>query len=88
MDDASELVIKAAGGGSSNNPLGISVTPGGVGGHHGGGGDRNRVSYLRQHRLRELAVAKLARAYRIDEVATSVLTMQSASALDDVAAKV
>ncbi|KAJ3267567.1 hypothetical protein HK104_005774, partial [Borealophlyctis nickersoniae] len=84
VDEASELVIKAAGGGSSSSPLGLS---GGMGGH-GSGADRNRVSHVRQNRLRELAVAKLARAYRIDEVATSVLTMQSASALDDVAAKI
>ncbi|KAJ3310852.1 hypothetical protein HDU76_003268 [Blyttiomyces sp. JEL0837] len=35
-----------------------------------------------------MAVAKLARAYKIDEIATSVLTMQSASALDEVAQKV
>ncbi|KAJ3080713.1 hypothetical protein HK102_002871 [Quaeritorhiza haematococci] len=85
IDDASELVIKAAGGGSSSsNPLGISLHP--SNGYQSFGG--NKVSHIRQHRLRELAVAKLAKAYRIDEIATSVLTMQSASALDDVAAKV
>ncbi|KAJ3047452.1 hypothetical protein HK097_011522, partial [Rhizophlyctis rosea] len=141
VDDASELVIKAAGGGVSgsggasqsastasaallmsgmgnNGPEGGVKGSGGMsqadkmlawqlaglgpgyGGPGGGGGgsgghagnilDRNynRVSAVRQHRLRELAVAKLARAYRIDEIATSVLVMQSASALDDVAAKV
>ncbi|KAI9010675.1 hypothetical protein DFJ74DRAFT_685311 [Hyaloraphidium curvatum] len=89
VDDASELVIKAAGGGASSNPLGISSGGGTLG--SGGGsshGSGSRVSGLRQHRFRELAVQKLARAYRIDEVATSVLTMQGASALDDVASKV
>ncbi len=50
--------------------------------------DARGMSALRQHRLRELAVQKLAKAYRVDEVATSVLTMQSASALDDVAKQV
>ncbi|KAI8615919.1 hypothetical protein BC830DRAFT_248121 [Chytriomyces sp. MP71] len=35
-----------------------------------------------------MAVAKMAKAYRIDEVAASVVCMQCASALDDVAAKV
>ncbi|KAJ3040493.1 hypothetical protein HDV00_010801 [Rhizophlyctis rosea] len=92
VDDASELVIKAAGGGANTSPLGIGPQDRGgglgFGGGGGGGGGSMKVSAVRQHRLRELAVAKLAKAYRIDEVATSVLTMQSASALDDVAAKV
>lgn len=35
--------------------------------------------------MRELATSKLAQAYRLDEVAASVATMQSASALDSVA---
>lgn len=46
------------------------------------------MSAIRQHRMRELAVNKLALAYRIDEIATAVVTMQSASAVDEVAAKV
>ncbi|KAJ3014011.1 hypothetical protein HKX48_005394, partial [Thoreauomyces humboldtii] len=87
VDDASEMVIKAAGGhnvrGSSNtNPLGIPYNARDCSPASG------RMSAIRQHRLRELAVSKLASAYRCDEIATSVLTMQSASALDDVAAKV
>ncbi|KXS15923.1 hypothetical protein M427DRAFT_305302 [Gonapodya prolifera JEL478] len=88
VDDASELVIKAAGGGTSSNPLGIPMGPLGLGtgGPHSNGSQR--ISHVRQHRLRELAVQKLAKAYRIDEVATSVLTMQSASALDEVGMKV
>ncbi|KAJ1536351.1 hypothetical protein HK096_011142 [Nowakowskiella sp. JEL0078] len=52
------------------------------------GAKSSRVSHVRQQRLRELAVSKLAKAYRIDEIATSVLTMQSASTLDDLAPKV
>jgi hypothetical protein len=67
LDDASELVIKAATGPSSSS---------------------SKLTQIRQHRFRELAVTKMARAYAIDEIATSVLVMQSASALDDVAAKV
>ncbi|KAJ4982484.1 histidine kinase group protein, partial [Stagonosporopsis vannaccii] len=35
--------------------------------------------------MRELATSKLAAAYRLDEVAASVATMQSASTLEDVA---
>jgi hypothetical protein len=81
VDEAAELVIKAAGSGSSGPSMGMPY-----GGNDGRGG--NKVSPVRQHRLRELAVSKLAEAYRIDEIGTSVLTMQSASALDDVAAKV
>lgn len=51
-------------------------------------GNQGKISFARQHRFRELAIGKLAKAYAIDEIATSVLTMQSASSLDDVAAKV
>jgi hypothetical protein len=36
----------------------------------------------------ELAVEKLARAYALDEVAASVASMQSASAVEEVAGKV
>lgn len=42
----------------------------------------------RVNEMREMAVSLMASAYRIDEVATSVLAMQSSTALDDVAAKV
>ncbi|KAI8816183.1 uncharacterized protein EV422DRAFT_478696, partial [Fimicolochytrium jonesii] len=88
VDEASETVIKAAGGqsmrgSSGTNPLGIPMNS-----RDGGGFSSARMSAIRQHRLREIAVAKLASAYRCDEIATSVLTMQSASALDDVAVKV
>ena len=82
VDEAAELVIKALGGGlaapTASNPLGMQ----------GSQPRSGRISSQRQLRLRELAVSRLASAYRIDEIATSVLTMQSASALDDVAAKV
>ncbi|TPX66816.1 hypothetical protein SpCBS45565_g04238 [Spizellomyces sp. 'palustris'] len=77
VDDASELVIKAAGGLVRSQPGSRDYSPA-----------PTRMSSIRQHRLRELAVTKLAAAYRCDEIATSVLTMQSASSLDDVASKV
>ena len=38
--------------------------------------------------MRDMAAQRLAAAYRCDEIATSVATMQSASSLDDVAAHV
>lgn len=45
------------------------------------------ISVTRQKRLLQLAVVKLAKAYAIDEIGTSVLVMQC-TALDDIADKV
>lgn len=53
-----------------------------------GGGNQPKLSPERKHKLREQATQKLARAYRLDEIACSVATMQSASALEDVASLV
>ncbi|CAI2181385.1 17207_t:CDS:2, partial [Funneliformis geosporum] len=72
VDEASDLSVRAASG--------VSTT--------GGGPTRSSMSHTRQHRMRELAVNKLALAYRIDEIATAVVTMQSASAIDEVASRV
>lgn len=46
------------------------------------------MSAMRVHRLRALAVQKLAAAYKADEIAASVMVMQGASALDDIAERV
>ena len=46
------------------------------------------MSSTRTHRLRVLAVQKLAAAYKADEIAASVMVMQGASALDDLAERV
>lgn len=60
------------------NPLGL---PNGTG--------RNvAMSAVRVHRLRTLAVAKLAQAYKQDEIASSVMVMQGGSVFDDVAERV
>ncbi|RUP50718.1 hypothetical protein BC936DRAFT_137974 [Jimgerdemannia flammicorona] len=82
VDEAADLSVRAASG--------ISGNPGGGGllGNYSAGGRNMTMSAIRQHRMRELAVNKLALAYRIDEIATAVVTMQSASAVDEVAAKV
>ena len=48
-------------------------------------GGNAKLSRERKHRMREQATIKLANAYRLDEIAASVSTMQSASALEDVA---
>ncbi|KAK0746727.1 hypothetical protein B0T18DRAFT_438612 [Schizothecium vesticola] len=84
VDDATNLCVKAATGVASLNPNG--------GNKHGqalglgiGGGGQTKLSTERKHRMREQATQKLAKAYRIDEIACSVATMQSASPLEDVA---
>ena len=46
------------------------------------------MSATRVHRLRLLAVQKLAEAYKIDEIASSVMIMQGGTVFDDIAEKV
>ncbi|EKM84303.1 hypothetical protein AGABI1DRAFT_117712 [Agaricus bisporus var. burnettii JB137-S8] len=60
------------------NPLGTNNT----------GGRNTSMSANRVHRLRTLAVQKLARAYMEDEIASSVMVMQGGSVFDDVAERV
>lgn len=95
MDEASDLAVRAASGlsaaalgalspltssgGSLAQQLGMEMNDRGRGGV---------MSATRQHRLRVMAVNKLADAYRIDEIAASVAVMQGATALDDIADKV
>jgi hypothetical protein len=102
IDEAAELSVRASSGlsaaelgtmrGSSGlhgnpwataqslglNPLGIS----------NGGGRNIAMSAMRIHRLRALAVQKLAQAYKADEIASSVMVMQGGSVFDDVAERV
>ncbi|SCZ99462.1 BZ3500_MvSof-1268-A1-R1_Chr3-1g06022 [Microbotryum saponariae] len=90
VDDASDLAVRAA--------VGMSAAALGSFGSGGGapplsacpeGGGRNAgMSAVRQHRLRALAVSKLAEAYRIDEIAAAVAVMQGATGLDDLAQRV
>ena len=55
----------------------------------GDGGGRNvAMSAMRVHRLRALAVQKLAAAYKTDEIASSVMVMQGGSVFDDIAERV
>ncbi|KAF5383969.1 hypothetical protein D9757_006914 [Collybiopsis confluens] len=55
----------------------------------GGNSGRNvAMSAMRIHRLRALAVQKLAQAYKADEIASSVMVMQGGSVFDDVAERV
>ena len=46
------------------------------------------MSANRIYRLRLLAVQKLAQAYKIDEIASSVMVMQGGSVFDDTAERV
>jgi hypothetical protein len=57
-------------------------------GDNAGGGRNVAMSAMRVHRLRALAVQKLAQAYKADEIASSVMVMQGGSVFDDVAERV
>lgn len=60
-------------------------------GEFGGGGNGGRnvpMSATRVHRLRALAIQRLAEAYRADEIASSVMVMQRGTVFDDIADKV
>ncbi|KAK5658282.1 hypothetical protein OQA88_2257 [Cercophora sp. LCS_1] len=90
VDDSTNLAVRAASGVASvntmpNTPqqalalgLGSTLAP----------GSQTKLSRERKYRMREQATQKLARAYRLDEIACSVATMQSASALEEVASHV
>jgi hypothetical protein len=58
------------------------------GSNNTGGGRNVAMSAMRVHRLRALAVQKLAAAYKADEIASSVMVMQGGSVFDDIAEKV
>lgn len=77
-------------GGSTFNqsPWGIAQSLGLAGMADGGNGRNVTMSANRVHRLRCLAVQKLAAAYRADEIASSVMVMQGGSVFDDIAERV
>ncbi|CEJ90452.1 hypothetical protein VHEMI06240 [[Torrubiella] hemipterigena] len=72
IDDATELAIKAASG------FGPSPTASST-------GFGEKLSKARILKMRQQATQKLSRAYKIDEIASSVSIMQSSSILEDVA---
>ncbi|POR36546.1 Uncharacterized protein TPAR_03262 [Tolypocladium paradoxum] len=89
VDEASDLAVRAASDVASSTlssvtaglPSLSSMTAHGLGsGPHG-----VKLSRERRFRMRELGSQKLARAYRLDEIACSVATMQGASTLEDIA---
>lgn len=94
VEEATDLAIRAANGTTSSalsNALsaGNGIMGGGgaaaLGLGIGGGGPNARLSRERKHRMREQATQKLSRAYKFDEIAASVATMQGASSLEEVA---
>ena len=93
VDEATNLAVRAATGVASINQhhntssahhhaaslgLGFGFGPGG----------QTKLSRERKHRMREQATQKLSKAYHLDEIATSVATMQGASPLEEVASLV
>lgn len=94
VEDATNLAVRAANG-TTSSTLSNSLSAGngilGGGGAAalglglGNNGSTAKLSRERKHRMRELATQKLSQAYRLDEIAASVATMQSASSLEEVA---
>lgn len=92
IDDATSLSVRATNGTTSatlsNSHHGYlngnDAEILGIGQARSGGGNA-RLSRERKFRMREHATSKLSHAYRLDEIAASVATMQSASALEEVA---
>ncbi|KAF5352615.1 hypothetical protein D9756_006190 [Leucocoprinus leucothites] len=102
IDEATDLAVRASSGlsavelGSMRNASSyngttwaaaqtLGLNPIGV---NGGGGRNTGMSANRVHRLRAIAVQKLAQAYKMDEIASSVMVMQGGSVFDDVAERV
>ncbi|KAL2152982.1 hypothetical protein VTH82DRAFT_4137 [Thermothelomyces myriococcoides] len=93
VDEATDLTVRAASGVASIGQRGVT----GPGFYHAdmlgfGYGTRpppqTKLSAERRHRMREQATQKLMEAYWLDEIASSVATMQSASSLEEVASLV
>ncbi|KAI2472981.1 hypothetical protein F4781DRAFT_381434 [Annulohypoxylon bovei var. microspora] len=89
VDGATDLAVRAANGVASSA---LSNSLAGGAAHHmqalGLGFGNNagaKLSPERKFRMREQATQKLSRAYHLDEIASSVATMQSTSTLENVA---
>lgn len=101
IDEAAELSVRASsglsaaelgsmrnGGSMNGNPWAAAQSLGIQPLGQNGGGRNVAMSAMRIHRLRALAVQKLAQAYKADEIASSVMVMQGGSVFDDVAERV
>lgn len=85
VDGATDLAVRAANGVTTSS-MSNSLAGQALGLGFGNGG--MKLSPERRYRLREQATQKLSRAYHIDEIASSVATMQSTSTLENVASLV
>ncbi|KAJ4196858.1 hypothetical protein NW755_001629 [Fusarium falciforme] len=89
VDEATNLAVRAASDISS--PIMTNVNGGMPGASSmsalgmGGPGHGTKLSRERKFRMREQASQKLSRAYRLDEIACSVATMQGSSPIEEVA---
>ncbi|KAL2015314.1 hypothetical protein VTK56DRAFT_5807 [Thermocarpiscus australiensis] len=92
VDEATDLTVRAASGvtaiGNWNHPAASHHVAALGLGFSGRPPPQAKLSAERRHRMREQAAQKLAKAYRLDEIACSVATMQSASSLEEVASLV
>ncbi|KAF8435665.1 hypothetical protein L210DRAFT_106310 [Boletus edulis BED1] len=98
IDEAAELSVRASSGlssaalgsmrGGSNGAWPTAQSLGLDAFGNMGGGRNVAMSAMRVHRLRALAVQKLAAAYKADEIASSVMVMQGGSVFDDIAERV
>ncbi|KAI9510763.1 hypothetical protein F5148DRAFT_976267 [Russula earlei] len=103
IDEASELAVRASSGMSAaalgsirggpspsmhSSPWALAQSLGMNPLGDTGGGRNVAMSAMRIHRLRALAVQKLAAAYRADEIASSVMVMQGGSMFEDIAERV
>lgn len=89
VDGATDLAVRAANGVASSA---LSSSLAGGAAHHMqalglgfGNTGGTKLSPERRFRMREQATQKLSRAYHLDEIASSVATMQSTSTLENVA---
>ncbi|KAJ0319600.1 hypothetical protein Brms1b_003757 [Colletotrichum noveboracense] len=83
VDEATTLAVRAASDIASPT---LANLHGGLNSHTalGYGGHGAKLSRERKFRMREQASQKLAHAYRLDEIACSVATMQGASTLEEI----
>jgi hypothetical protein len=89
VDEASDLAIRASSGLTAFNLSALSAQSlNAIEPPKGENGRPASMNATRTHRLRVLACQRLAEAYKWDEVACSVMVMQGATALDDLAEKV
>ncbi|KAF2157137.1 phospholipid-translocating P-type ATPase [Myriangium duriaei CBS 260.36] len=84
VDEAMKEVVRANSGTSAVS----GTTPNRMDPFGMGGQPPPKMSKERIHKVRQKAVKLLSKAYALDEIATSVVTMQSSSSVQDIAGQV